>query len=112
MPDRDVHARDAGWQSRSSIRRPDGCRTRHLVQTGTTFAALANTRWNPNFANTTSGITDLDSQYHALQMGINRRMTSNLSAQVSYTYSNCTDISSGNWSQEGGTNILNPYDVD
>jgi len=83
----------------------------HLVQTGTTFAALPNTRWNPNFANTTSGITDLDSQYHALQMGINRRLTSNLSAQVSYTYSKCTDISSGNWSQEGGTNILNPYDV-
>ena len=79
---------------------------------GPPFAALANSRWNPNFANTTSGITDLDSAYHALQMGINRRMSNNLSAQVSYTYSNCTDISSGNWSQEGGTNILNPYDVD
>jgi hypothetical protein len=82
-----------------------------LVQTGTTFASLANSRWNPNFANTTSGVTDLESQYHALQMGINRRMTSNLAAQVSYTNSRCTDISSGNWSQEGGTNILNPYDV-
>ena len=83
----------------------------HLVQTGTTFAALANTRWNPNFANTTSGVTDLDSEYHSLQVGINRRMSNNLSAQLSYTYSHCTDISSGNWSQEGGTNILNPYDV-
>ena len=83
----------------------------HLVQTGTTFASLANTRWNPNFANTTSGITDLDSEYHSVQLGINRRMSNNLSAQLSYTYSNCTDISSGNWSQEGGTNILNPYDV-
>ena len=83
----------------------------HLVQTGTTFASLANTRWNPNFANTTSGITDLDSQYHSLQVGINRRMSRNLSAQLSYTYSDCSDISSGNWSQEGGTNILNPYDV-
>ena len=39
-------------------------------------------------------------------------MTNNLAAQVSYTYSQCTDISSGNWSQEGGTNILNPYDVE
>jgi hypothetical protein len=83
----------------------------HLVQTGTTFAALGNTRWNPNFANTTSGITDLDSEYHSMQVGINRRMSNNLSAQLSYTYSKCTDISSGNWSQEGGTNILNPYDV-
>jgi hypothetical protein len=83
----------------------------HLVQTGTTYTALANSRWNPNFANTTSGITDLDSSYHSLQVGINRRMSNNLSAQLSYTYSKCTDISSGNWSQEGGTNILNPYDV-
>jgi hypothetical protein len=83
----------------------------HLVQTGTAFAARPNTRWNPNFANTTSGITDLDSDYHSLQVGVNRRLSNNLSAQVSYTYSRCTDISSGNWSQEGGTNILNPYDV-
>jgi hypothetical protein len=83
----------------------------HLVKTGAAWASLANSRWNPHFANTTSGITDLDSQYHALQAGINRRMSSNLAAQVSYSYSRCTDISSGNWSQEGGTNILNPYDV-
>ncbi len=83
----------------------------HLVQTGAAFAALANSRWNPNFANTTSGITDLDSRYDAFQAGINRRMSNNLTAQVSYTYSHCTDISSGNWSQEGGTNILNPYDI-
>src|SRR5207244_1651409 len=31
----------------------------HLVKTGSAFAALANGRWNPNFANTTSGVTDL-----------------------------------------------------
>jgi hypothetical protein len=84
----------------------------HLVQTGAAFTALANSRWNPNFANTTSGVTDLDSRYDALQMGINRRMSNNLAAQLSYTYSRCSDISSGNWSQEGGTNILNPYDID
>jgi hypothetical protein len=82
-----------------------------LVRTGNTYTSLANARWNPNFANTTSGITDLDSQYHSFQFGINRRMSNNLSAQLSYTHSKCTDISSGNWSQEGGTNILNPYDV-
>ena len=84
----------------------------HLVKTGTTFAALANNRWNPNFGNTTSGVTDLDSRYHAFQSGINRRMSRNLAAQLSYTYSKCTDISSGNWGQEGGTMILNPYDVE
>lgn len=83
----------------------------HLVKTGSTFTSLANSRWNPNFERTISGVTDLTSQYHALQMGINRRMTNNLAAQLSYTYSHCTDVSSGNWSQEGGTTILNAYDV-
>ena len=41
-----------------------------------------------------------------------RRLTNNLSAQVSYTYSDCTDISSGDWTQEGGTIIANPYNHD
>jgi hypothetical protein len=84
----------------------------HVVRTGTTYAALANSRWNPNFGNFTSGVTDLTSRYDALQTGINRRMSRNLAAQLSYTYSKCTDISSGNWGQEGGTMILNPYDVE
>jgi hypothetical protein len=84
----------------------------HLVRTGATYAALANSRWNPNFANVTSGVTDLDSRYDALQFGINRRTSNNLAAQLSYTYSKCSDISSGNWGQEGGTMILNPYDVE
>ena len=84
----------------------------HLVRIGTTYSALANSRWNPNFGNITSGVTDLDSEYHSLQLGVNRRMSRNLGAQVSYTYSHCIDISSGNWGQEGGTMILNPYDVE
>jgi hypothetical protein len=84
----------------------------HLVRTGATIAALANSRWNPNFGNMTNGITDLNSRYDALQVGVNRRMSRGLAAQLSYTYSQCTDISSGNWGQEGGTMILNPYDIE
>jgi hypothetical protein len=84
----------------------------HLVRTGATYAALANSRWNPNFGNMTNGVTDLDSRYDALQAGINRRVSRNLAAQLSYTYSKCSDVSSGNWGQEGGTMILNPYDVE
>jgi hypothetical protein len=41
----------------------------HVVRTGTTYAALANSRWNPNFENFTSGVTDLHSRYDALQTG-------------------------------------------
>ncbi len=51
------------------------------------------------------------SRYNALQLGVVRRMTNNLSAQVSYTYSSCTDLSSGDWTQEGGTIIANPYNI-
>jgi hypothetical protein len=69
----------------------------HLVRTGATYAALANSRWNPNFGNMTNGVTDLDSRYDALQAGINRRLSRNLAAQLSYTYSRCSDVSSGNW---------------
>src|SRR5262249_2773631 len=34
----------------------------------------------------------------------------NLQAQVSYTLSRCTDVSSGNFGGEGGTASTNPYD--
>ena len=38
-------------------------------------------------------------------------MTNNFSLQVSYTYSDCIDISSGFWGQEGGESIQNPYNL-
>jgi len=57
------------------------------------------------------GVTDTYSLYNALQAGLVRRMSNNFSLQISYTYSDCVDISSGNWSQEGGTENLNAYNV-
>ena len=73
------------------------------------FSVQANNRVNPNFSYLNNGVTNLWSKYDALQVGVVRRMTNNLSAQVSYTYSDCTDISSGDWTQEGGTILADPY---
>ncbi len=86
----------------------------HIVQTSasaTSLTVLSNQRWNPNFSHLVSGMTDINSHYHALQAGLVRRLTSGLSSQFSYTYSSCTDISSGNWSQEGGTRITDAYNL-
>jgi hypothetical protein len=38
-------------------------------------------------------------------------MTDNFSIQGSYTYSHCYDLSSGDWTQEGGSYLTNPYDI-
>lgn len=80
----------------------------HIVQSGT-YSIQANNRVDPNFGYLNNGVTNLWSKYDALQVGVVRRLTDNLSAQFSYTYSDCTDISSGDWTQEGGTIIANPY---
>jgi hypothetical protein len=85
----------------------------HIVQTApTAFSIQSNTHINPNFSFMNGGVTEDYSHYNALQAGLVRRMTNNFSLQISYTYSDCIDISSGNWSQEGGTansNAYNPY---
>jgi hypothetical protein len=77
----------------------------------TSTTVLANQRWNPNFSHLISGMTDINSHYHGLQTGVVRRLTNGLSSQFSYTYSSCVDISSGNWSQEGGTRITDAYNL-
>ncbi len=80
----------------------------HIVQ-APSYSIVANNHINPNFSYMNNGVTNLWSRYNALQIGFVRRMTDNLSSQVSYTYSDCTDISSGDWTQEGGTIIADAY---
>ena len=80
----------------------------HIVQAAS-YSIVANNHTNPNFSYMNNGVTNLWSRYNALQIGFVRRLTDNLSSQVSYTYSDCTDISSGDWTQEGGTIIADAY---
>ncbi len=85
----------------------------HVVQTSATgtFSLQQNTHLNPNFGAMNYGITDAWSTYNGLQLGFVRRMTNNFSLQASYTYSRCFDISSGDWTQEGGSYLTNPYNI-
>jgi hypothetical protein len=47
------------------------------------------------------------SKYHGMQLALNRRFTDKATAQLSYTYSHCTDIGSAFTGGEGGNNGFN-----
>jgi hypothetical protein len=71
---------------------------------------ISNPRVNPQFAALVSANTYAKSDYHSFQAALNRRFSSNVQSQVSYTLSRCRDTTSGNSLFEGGTAATNPYD--
>jgi hypothetical protein len=73
---------------------------------------IPNPRQNPVYSSLTYNIANTWSEYHSLQTSLNRRFTKGVQAQVSYTLSKCTDLSSGSFGGEGSTPSTNPYDVD
>ena len=71
---------------------------------------ISNPRVNPVFGALISANSYTDSDYHSLQVALNRRFTSNVQSQLSYTLSRCRDTTSGNSTFEGGTAATDPYD--
>jgi outer membrane receptor protein involved in Fe transport len=71
---------------------------------------ISNARVNPQFAALVSANTNATSEYHSFQSALNRRFSSNLQSQISYTLSRCRDTTSGNSIFEGGTAATDPYD--
>ena len=69
----------------------------------------ASTRCSPRWSAPTRYA---ESDYHSLQAALNRRFSSNVQSQLSYTLSRCRDTTSGNSPFEGGTAATNPYDED
>jgi hypothetical protein len=68
-------------------------------------------RQNRSFGSLTYNKADGWSRYHSLQTSLTRRFDHGLQAQVSYTLSRCTDLSSGTLgAADGGTPATNPYD--
>jgi hypothetical protein len=65
---------------------------------------------NPQYQGLNIGQTLSDYSYNSFQLSANRRFYRGLQSQVSYTFSKCDDISSGNFGGEGGTSATNPYD--
>jgi hypothetical protein len=63
---------------------------------------VSNPRLNPAAAALSSEAPVADSNYHSLQVGLNRRFSHGVQTQVSYTWSKCLDDASGTYGLEGG----------
>ena len=73
------------------------------VPFGPTRTGIApNPRLNPAGAALSSEAPVADSNYHSLQVGLNRRFSHGVQTQVSYTWSKCMDDASGTYGLEGG----------
>jgi hypothetical protein len=70
-------------------------------------------RTNPALAGFSLGVNGTTSRYDSLQASLTRRLTHNVQAQVSYTYSKCLgtgDATLGSLSQNSPTLYSNPFD--
>ena len=63
----------------------------HFGTVNSAGTLVANPRLNPNFSFLQMAEPGTTSRYNALQVSLNRRLTNNVQAQLSYTYSNCID---------------------
>jgi Carboxypeptidase regulatory-like domain len=88
---------------------PDG-----LERFGTLTATGVNPnpRINPTFGRLTLVVAEGNSAYDSLQISLNRRMTRNVAAMISYTWSKCIDnASSSHILDEGIAGLSNPYNA-
>jgi outer membrane receptor protein involved in Fe transport len=76
----------------------------------TKVGIVSNPRLNPAGAALSSEAPVGDSDYHSLQVGLNRRFARGLQSQVSYTWSKCMDDASGTYGLEGGIPWSDPLD--
>jgi hypothetical protein len=78
------------------------------VPRGATPGIISNPRLNPAGAALSSEAPVADSNYHSLQVGLNRRFSHGVQSQLSYTWSKCLDNASGTYGLEGGIPWSNP----
>jgi len=78
------------------------------VPRGATPGIVSNPRLNPAAAALSSAAPVADSNYHSLQVGVNRRFSHGFQSQLSYTWSKCLDNASGTYGLEGGIPWSNP----
>jgi len=88
----------------------NGVQVYGVPRSATQAGIIPNLRLNPSYAALTYNKPDAWSKYHSLQTSLNRRFSQGVQAQVSYTLSKCTDLSSGSFGGEGSTAATNPYD--
>jgi hypothetical protein len=66
---------------------------------------------NPSFGALQIGYANGFSKYNSAQLSVSRRLTANWQAQLSYTFSECTDNGSGSYLVDGGTVLANPFNA-
>jgi hypothetical protein len=67
---------------------------------------------NPAWARNEWYSTGSSSNYHSMQIALQRRVSDGLRAGAAYTLSKSTDTSSANWAGEAGaTTIMSPWDI-
>jgi hypothetical protein len=74
----------------------------------TAIGITSNPRLNGGPSALSSAAPVADSNYHSLQVGLNRRFSHGLQSQLSYTWSKCLDNASGTYGLEGGIPWSNP----
>jgi hypothetical protein len=78
------------------------------VPRGASAGMTSNPRLNPAGASLSSAAPVADSSYNSLQVGLNRRFSQGVQAQLSYTWSKCMDNASGTYGLEGGIPWTDP----
>jgi hypothetical protein len=76
-----------------------------------TLPLFTTPRPNANFGRMTQITTGVDTSYNALVLALNRRFTSGLQIQTSYTYSKATDNGQSSQTFTSVNNVLNPFDL-
>lgn len=75
-----------------------------------TFPIFVGARPNANFGAITQIQSDIDSQYDALVLQFNRRLTAGLQFQTNYTLAKATDSGQSSQTFTATNNVLNPFD--
>jgi Carboxypeptidase regulatory-like domain/TonB-dependent Receptor Plug Domain len=65
---------------------------------------------NPNFGTLDDATPTSSSSYNSLQTALNRQFGTGFQAQVSFTWSKCTDIGSATAATEGSFGVVDPYE--
>jgi hypothetical protein len=86
----------------------NGVRVFGVPKGATAIGIASNPRLNPAAAALSSEAPVGDSNYHSLQVGLNRRFSHGVQTQLSYTWSKCLDNASGTYGLEGGIPWSNP----
>jgi Carboxypeptidase regulatory-like domain len=77
-----------------------------------TLPVYTTPRPNANFGRMTQITTSVNTSYNALVLALNRRFTSGLQVQTSYTYSKSTDNGQSSQTFTSTNNVLDPYRLD